>query len=130
MEQIASARQNAPAVAPDATVVKIDADRARVTWWTFAGLNANFELAASWPGTVRFDNFSVTLEGRIPLDRIHEWIRAESLVDPTRLDQLPRWKFHECLPPKLQKESMLARLHDRASVEVARTLRIEYRDSA
>jgi hypothetical protein len=130
MEQIASARQNAPAVAPDATVVKIDADRARVTWRTFAGLNANFELAASWPGTVRFDNFSVTLEGRIPLDRIHEWIRAESLVDPTRLDQLPRWKFHECLPPKLQKESMLARLHDRASVEVARTLRIEYRDSA
>jgi ATP-dependent Lhr-like helicase len=130
MEQVASTRQNAPAVAADATVVEIDADRARVTWWTFAGLNANFELAASWPGTVRFDNFSVTLEGRIPLDRIHEWIRAESLVDPTRLDQLPRWKFHECLPPKLQNESMLARLHDRASVEVTRTSRIEYRDSA
>jgi len=129
-DQIASARENAPAVASDATVVEIDTDRARVTWWTFAGLNANFELAASWPGTVRFDNFSVTLEGRIPLDRIHEWIRAESLVDPTRLDLLPRWKFHECLPPKLQKESLLVRLQDRTSVEIARTSRIEYRDSA
>jgi ATP-dependent Lhr-like helicase len=128
-DQIASARENAPAVAPDATVVEIDSDRARVTWWTFAGLNANFELAASWPGTVRFDNFSVTLEGRIPLDRIREWIRAESLVDPTRLDQLPRWKFHECLPPKLEKESLLSRLHDRASVEVARASRLEYRNT-
>ncbi len=128
-DQIASARENAPAVAPDATVVEIDSDRARVTWWTFAGLNANFELAASWLGTVRFDNFSVTLEGRIPLDRIREWIRAESLVDPTRLDQLPRWKFHECLPPKLEKESLLSRLHDRASVEVARASRLEYRNT-
>jgi ATP-dependent Lhr-like helicase len=128
-DQIASARENAPAVAPDATVVEIDPDRARVTWWTFAGLNANFELAASWPGTARFDNFSVTLEGRIPLDRIQEWICTESLVDPTHLDQLPHWKFHECLPPKLQKESLLARLHDRVSVEVARASRLEYRNT-
>ena len=128
-DQIGWARENAPAVAPDATVVEIDPDRARVTWWTFAGLNANFELAASWPGTARFDNFSVTLEGRIPLDRIQEWIRTESLVDPPHLDQLPHWKFHECLPPKLQKDSLLARLHDRASVEVARASRLEYRNT-
>jgi ATP-dependent Lhr-like helicase len=127
-DQIASARENAPAVAPDATVVEIDPDRARVTWWTFAGLNANFELAASWPGTVRFDNFSVTLEGRIPVASVQKWIRGGLPIDPVHFDKLPRPKFHECLPSEVVAEMLRARTRDLPSVEKARSGHVVYRD--
>jgi ATP-dependent Lhr-like helicase len=128
MEQIASARQNAPAVAPDATVVEIDADRARVTWWTFAGLNANFELAASWPGITRFDNFSVTLEGHIPVVSLQKWIRGRSPIDPFHFGQLPRPKFHQCLPSEVVTGMLRARTQDLPSVETARNGHVLYRD--
>ena len=126
-DQIASARANAPA-APDATVVEIDPDRARVTWWTFAGLNANFELAASWPGKARFDNFSIMLEGRLPIDSIQKWIRNRSLINQNHFDGLPRPKFHECLPGTPLMEMLRVRIQDAESVEAARSSEILYRD--
>jgi ATP-dependent Lhr-like helicase len=127
-DQITSARENAPAVAPDATVVEIDGSRERVIWWTFAGLNANFELAASWPGTARFDNFSVTLEGYIPVVSVQEWIQGRSAIDPFRFGRLPRPKFHECLPSAVLAGMLRARTPDRPSVETARSGHVLYRD--
>jgi ATP-dependent Lhr-like helicase len=127
-DQIASARENAPAVAPDATVVEIDPGRARATWWTFAGLNANFELAASWPGTVRFDNFNVTLDGCASLKRITEWIRDEPAIDPIHFERLPRPKFNECLPSEVLAGMLRARTQDLPSVETARSGHVLYRD--
>jgi ATP-dependent Lhr-like helicase len=127
-EQIASARENAPAVAPDATVVEIDSNRARVTWWTFAGLNANFELAASWPGSAHFDNFGVTLEGHIPVVSVQKWIQGHSPIDPLHFGWLPRPKFHECLPPEVSAGMLRTRTHDLPSIETARSGHILYRD--
>jgi ATP-dependent helicase Lhr and Lhr-like helicase len=127
-DQIASARENTPAVAPDATVVEIDRSRERVTWWTFAGLNANFELAASWPGTARFDNFSITLDGRVPVSRVQEWIRAGSPIEPIHLDCLPLPKFHTCVPPKVLTGMLRVRTQDVLSVDIARNSQTLYHD--
>jgi ATP-dependent Lhr-like helicase len=94
-EQIASTRAECAGGGPRCNSGRDRPDRARVTWWTFAGLNANFELAASWPGTVRFDNFSVVLEGNLAVDSIQKWIRDRSPIDPNHFDRLPRPKFSD-----------------------------------
>jgi ATP-dependent Lhr-like helicase len=126
--QLTSTRASATSVVPEATVVEIDHSRERVVWWTFAGLNANFELAASWSGTTRFDNFSVVLEGNLAVDSIQKWIRDRSPIDPNHFDRLPRPKFNECLPGMALTEILRARLQDRESVEAARSSQILYRD--
>jgi hypothetical protein len=95
---------------------------------TFAGLNANFELAASWPGTTRFDNFSIALDGHHCVDSIQKWIRDRSPIDQSQFDRLPRPKFHECLPERTLTEMLRARTQDSQSVEAARSSQILYRD--
>ena len=113
---------------PDATVVEIDRKRDRVLWWTFAGLNANFELAAAWNGTPRFDNFSIALDGCVALERVREWIRDATPIDPIHFDRLHRPKFHECLPAKVLTDIIRARVHDAVCVGIARDSQILYRD--
>ena len=127
-DQIASIRATSLAVVPDATVVEIDRKRDRVHWWTFAGLNANFELAAAWNATPRFDNFSITVDGRVPPQGVQDWIRAGSLIDPIHFARLPRPKFHACLPAKVLTDIIRARVHDAGSVESAGDSQILYRD--
>ena len=127
-DQIISARESATAIAPDATVAEIDRNRERVTWWTFAGLNANFELAASWPGNARFDNFSVTLAGHIPAVSLQKWIRGRSPIDPFHFGQLARPKFDQCLPSEVVTGMLRARTQDLPSVETARNGHVLYRD--
>jgi hypothetical protein len=125
--QVTSLRDYATAVAPDGTVVEIDRDRKRLVWWTLAGLNANFELAASWPGAARFDNFSVTPEGHVPVDPVQMWIRRQGSVDPSHLAHLPRPKFHESLPSEVLIMMLRARTQDLTSVAAARNGPVLYR---
>lgn len=127
-EQIASERENATAVAREATVVEIDRSLERSVWWTFAGLNANFELAASWPGSSRFDNLSVTLEGQYRVDAIQTWMRDRSPIDQSHFDSLLRPKFHECLPDNALEEMLRQRIWDGEAVEAARCSPILFRD--
>jgi hypothetical protein len=127
-EQITSARASATAVVPEATVVEIDRSRERAIWWTFAGLNANFELAASWPGSTRFDNFGIALEGHLAVDAIQKWVRDRSPIDQIHFDRLPRPKFHECLPGRALTEILRVRIQDGQSVDAARLSQILYHD--
>ena len=127
-DQLTSARSSATAAVPEATVVEIDRSRERGVWWTFAGLNANFELAASWPGTTRFDNFSIALEGHLAVDSIQKWIRDRSSIDQMHFERLPRPKFHECLPGRVLTEMLRVRMQDAQSVEAARSSQIHCRD--
>jgi hypothetical protein len=125
----ASARHPIGRRIPEATVVEIDRSRERGVWWTFAGLNANFELAASWPGITRFDNFSIALEGHLAADSIQKWIRDRSSIDQMHFERLPRPKFHECLPGRVRTDMLRVRIRDAHSVEAARSSQILYRGS-
>lgn len=126
-DHITAARKNGSTVAQGATVIEIER-RDRMKWWTYAGLNANFELATSWPGTFRFDNFSVTLDGDVTMSRIQEWIKATHPLNPIHLDRLPRPKFHECLPSEAVVAMLCSRIRDVPALEAVRSSPVIYRD--
>ena len=76
-----------------------------------------------------FDNFSVTLEDRVPVASVQKWIRGGLPIDPVHFDELPRPKFHECLPSAVLAGILRARTQDLLSVEKARSGHMVYRDT-
>lgn len=126
-DHIQECRQSANQVAADGTVIEADRDREKIVWWTFAGLQANFELSAGWLGSNRFDNFSVTIFGTPSIDQVWDWTKIGRTVDAVHLDRLPRPKFHQCLPPASLSAMLHGRMSDSLAVDVARGSSLVYR---
>jgi ATP-dependent Lhr-like helicase len=60
--EVSLATEETNCVAPEALVVEMDGQKGRTTWWTFAGLSANSELALIFAASgSRPDNLSITL---------------------------------------------------------------------
>lgn len=64
----------------------------------------------------------------MPVATVQEWIRSRPPVIPFHFGQLPRPKFHECLPPEVLAGMLRARTQDLPSVETARSGHVVYRD--
>jgi ATP-dependent Lhr-like helicase len=96
--EIEEARHETTSVAEDALVIERDNSRDRTTWWTFAGLLGNAEVA----GVLNhyqpyFDNFALTMSGRPDLRHIAVQDAHDAPRIPTSATN--RVKFQECLPP-------------------------------
>lgn len=117
--EIKQARNEATSVAPDSLVVERDPARERTTWWTFAGLFANSELARRLPAGARFDNFTVTVDKTVPPEQLSLRRRPirEAHSGTSSCDGMSA-KFGECLPEQLLQDMQAARSLD--SVGVAR----------
>lgn len=107
-------------------------DDGESTWWTFAGLRANSQLACALEEASGLactpSNLSVGIEGvpdRIDIDSVLD--RPPPLPLPsTTVDQfLKSVKFIEYLPEKLQTELVTSRLQDDEAIRAFRRARPE-----
>lgn len=103
-------------------------DRNRIMWWTFAGWKANLwlaRLADNLRSNVSgIDDLAIALDGSSTAADV---VRLISEAVPDSIDLAP-WvlaeavdglKFSECLPDRLGREVVTARLADRASLMAA-----------
>jgi ATP-dependent Lhr-like helicase len=117
-------------LAPDALVVELDRDKDRTTWWTFAGLLANAQLAGAFAhGGSRSDNLSITITPAVlPQDFQKQLTSASTGLEPGGLDQSDFVKFQECLPEPLLAQMQASRLSDPHAVETSQAANLIFRD--
>ena len=122
--------EEANCVAPDALVVEIDDERDRTTWWTFAGLLANSELAgAIVPSVSRPDNLSITISRAIHPQNFQSQIVSDlgaGTADKRDPDALV--KFHECLPDSLLLKMEAIRASDPRALNASSVAKLLFRD--
>jgi ATP-dependent Lhr-like helicase len=129
--EIDFANEDATRVSSDALVVEVDREEDRTTWWTFAGLLANAQLASSFAayGTT-FDNLSITVSRALPPKDFQDRLQAPcNAPESTPADAADRVKFHECLPQQLLAAICRARSNDQRSVNLTRQAASLYRNS-
>ncbi|MFL6450077.1 MAG: hypothetical protein ACJ746_20725 [Bryobacteraceae bacterium] len=119
-------RDESNCVAPDSLVVELDDEKQRTSWWTFAGLLANAELAQNL-GAARSDNFGVFLD-RLVRPQEFSTDGYPSLHQPDMVTSEPLLKFHECLPGQVLQSVESARCTDASAVEVSRSSRLLFRN--
>jgi len=110
-------------------VIEVDSENGRTTWWTFAGLFANSQLASAFTAfESRADNLSVTMNQAIlPRDlqkQLDANVTGASLARSEQADQV---KFHECLPEQLFSDMRVSRLSDPRGVDSSETAKRIFR---
>ena len=109
---------------PDSTVLVRDVRNDGGTWWTFAGLVANAQLATELGSVAgRADNFSIrVVDVEEGIKQIRSGLKtgAASMFKPLRTD--PPLKFEECLPTLLRHDVAMARTNDLPAVAAIRDL--------
>jgi ATP-dependent helicase Lhr and Lhr-like helicase len=117
-------------VAPDALVVEVDADKGRTTWWTFAGLLANSQLAGAFASSGgRPDNLSITINRAAhPQDFKSQLESGSGSVEAVKVDDGDLVKFHECLPEHLLSQMNASRSTDPQAVEASKIAKLLFRD--
>jgi ATP-dependent Lhr-like helicase len=128
--EIAQTLEDANCVAQDATVVEVDKDMGRTTWWTFAGLTANSQLARSFmPSESRADNLSVTIsQPFLPREFRAQLNDARNGSEPPISVDVNLVKFQECVPVDLLVQMQASRSNDERAVEASRTSALIFRD--
>lgn len=114
--EIKHARKETTSVAPDSLVVERDTTCERTTWWTFAGLFANSELARDLPAGARSDNFTVTIDKTVPPEQLSLRGRPIKTQPRTLTRDGTSVKFGECLPEELLQDMQAARSLDHVGV--------------
>ena len=116
--------------ASDALVVEIDGTKDRSTWWTFAGLLANTELAGAFtPGGGTTDNLSITINQAIrPQDFQERTESKPARIESARFQNSDFVKFQECLPEQLLSQIQASRSSDLQAVEATTNARLVFRD--
>jgi len=126
--EIDQARQETITVATDALVIERDNSRDRTTWWTFAGLLGNAEVAAALSHCQPyFDNFAITMSVRPDLRRI----APDDLPSAPRMpaSATGRVKFQECLPPDVLAAMQGERSSDHDAAAFVRQSPVLWRES-
>ncbi len=130
--EVSRAIEETNCVAPDALVVEMDGEKGRTTWWTFAGLIANSELAFAFAASgSRPDNLSVTIDKTLHPHEFHE--QSETAAPKQRTLQRDRdalVKFHECLPEQALLQMETARWTDDQASRASKAARLLFRDAA
>lgn len=116
--------------ASDALVVEIDGTKDRGTWWTFAGLLANTELAGAFtPGGGTPDNLSITINQAIlPQDFQGRTESKPAGIESARFKNSDFVKYQECLPEQLLSQIQTSRSSDLQAVEATTNARLVFRD--
>ena len=129
--EIAQALEETRFASPEALVIELDEKRDRTRWWTFAGLYANFQLAASVSSLgTRCDNLSISRTPVIgPADFEKQIHQAGTEAFDARIAESEPPKFHECLPDDLFLNMSRLRLSDPAAVEKTLAQKRLYRDA-
>jgi ATP-dependent Lhr-like helicase len=104
-------------VAAEALIVEIDRGRGRTTWWTFAGLLANAELAGAFPDRPIFDNLSITVNQVLSPESLKEMQGAQGGTVALTNNDPVEVKFHGCVPEHLLAKTHSSRLNDARAVE-------------
>jgi ATP-dependent helicase Lhr and Lhr-like helicase len=117
-------------VAPDALVVEVDGDKDRTTWWTFAGLLANSQLAGAFASSGgRPDNLSITINRAAhPQDFKSQLKSGLGWPEPAKVDNDDLVKFHQCLPERLLSQIHASRSSDPQAVEASKVAKLLFRD--
>jgi ATP-dependent helicase Lhr and Lhr-like helicase len=129
--EIAQAIEETSCVADDGLVIEVDGDRGRTTWWTFAGLLANSQLArALAPFGSKPDNLSITINLPVPPRDFRKQVE-DSLpsFEPTELDEADLVKFQECVPVPLLIQMQARRSRDLEAVDATRTAKLIFKDT-
>jgi ATP-dependent Lhr-like helicase len=128
-ERLATIRGEHPWVDPGATTLVTRRD-GRQQWYTFCGLNANSALAEGLRhqgGAVgRVDNLSIEFNEPIDVEHITRLrgLGAQALDSPVSDRALEGLKFVECLPERVARKALAARLTDRSATEWALASRL------
>jgi ATP-dependent Lhr-like helicase len=124
--EIDQARHETIAVAGNALVIERDNGRDRTTWWTFAGLLGNAEVAnALTHYQPYFDNFAITMSGRPDLQRI---ALDDVTCAPMPANATARVKFQDCLPANILAAMHAERVADRDAAAFVRRSRMLWRE--
>jgi ATP-dependent Lhr-like helicase len=130
LAEVDQAIAEANCVAPDALVVELAGDKDRTTWWTFAGLLANSQLAGGFTRVgSRPDNLSITINPAVlPQDFQKQLKSGLAGLEPASLDQSDFVKFQECLPEYLLSQMQASRLSDPQAMAATTTASLIFRD--
>jgi ATP-dependent Lhr-like helicase len=128
--EIAQTLEETNSVAQDALVIEVDGDKGRTTWWTFAGLLANSQLAGAFaPFGSRPDNLSITINQAVLPRDFQKQLDAElAESESARFEQADLVKFQDCVPEQLLTQIQASRSSDPQAVEATRTARLIFRD--
>jgi ATP-dependent Lhr-like helicase len=128
--EIAEAIENTNCVATDALVVGVDRDEGRTTWWTFAGLLANSQLARLFtPFGSRSDNLSITINRAVLMRDFQQLLDMDAPgPEPTKFEQQDYVKFQDCLPDHLLFQLEASRSHDPQAIEATRVAGLLFRN--
>jgi ATP-dependent Lhr-like helicase len=102
-------------------------DGGGITWWTFAGIRANSQVAGRIRDVLQAgaeaDNLSIEIQGDWPGDTIEKALRAQVLTGfpvhevPVPEEAVEGLKFSTCLPPASAQEVLRKRLSDPKGTE-------------
>jgi ATP-dependent Lhr-like helicase len=126
--EIDHARTETATAAANALVVERDNTRDRTIWWTFAGLLGNAEIANSIQRYQPFfDNFAITMSGRVDLRRLAE---ERDCHTPISANPIGPVKFEECLPPRVLAAMRAERVSDQDAAAFVRRAPVLCREHA
>jgi ATP-dependent Lhr-like helicase len=127
--EIGQAREESNYVAPDALVVERDEDKGRTTWWTFAGLLANAQLARAFTSFGgRPENLSVTLSHAILPREFLKYLEDPPENQREQEPDLPELvKFQDCLPELLVARMAANRSSDPDALASTRSAKLIFR---
>jgi len=108
--EVDQARGESTAADRDGLVAERDLARGRTTWWTFAGLLGNAEIARTIPQHQPFfDNFAITMSARADIPAVAVESDSQTLSTMSTIGAV---KFQECLPPSVLGVMHKARVAD------------------
>lgn len=120
-DQIRAERTEFSWLDPESTVAIVGTD-GRLTWWNFAGIQANATLANEFARFITcridHDSFSLTFASSLPfMDFQHAWDQlrqkpAEDLRPSVDEQAIEGLKFSECLPVTMAQAMLAARRQD------------------
>ena len=133
-EQMQLLRASAPWVREGSTAVV--SSNGTITWWTFAGSQANAAIAAAFPRAagrvVEHDGLSVKIDGPLATQELTTAVAAVQAREPEKLpipvsdEAVEQLKFSACLPPDLATRLLELRLADRPALRSALVEPVRY----
>jgi hypothetical protein len=123
--EVDQTRSETTAADTNGLVAERDLARGRTTWWTFAGLLGNAEIARTiTQHQPVFDNCSITMDARVDPRAVVAENDSQTL--PT-LSAIGAVKFRECLPPSVLAAMHKARVSDQDAAAFVRRSAVLWR---
>jgi hypothetical protein len=121
--EIAAAREKLHFLKRDHTTLQVTPTQ-KQTWWTFAGLLANTQIAswleAKFQSKMSPNNYSIEFGEPVDTSELAKWIHDMQAGSRPGFQPSPelaeRLKFNECLPSSLMASEMKARYDDAPGV--------------